>query len=51
MAEARTILAFILLAGRRVKMLFRLILGAIIGGGLGLLLNLVSSRIMQGGFK
>ena len=29
----------------------RLVLGAIIGGGLGLLLNVVSSRITQGGFK
>jgi hypothetical protein len=32
-------------------MTIRLILGAIIGGGLGLLVNLVSTRVTQGDFK
>lgn len=32
-------------------MVIRLILGAIIGAGVGLLVNLVSTRITQGDFK
>ncbi len=32
-------------------MIIKLVLGAVIGGGLGLLVSLLSSRIMQGGVK
>lgn len=32
-------------------MIFRLILGAIIGGALGLLVNIVSTRVAPGDFK
>ena len=35
---------------RRAWMTIRLILGAIIGGGVGLLINLVSTKIAKGSF-
>jgi len=30
-------------------MIIRLVLGAVIGGGLGLLVNLLSTKVMKGG--
>ena len=35
---------------KEVNMVIKLILGAIIGGGLGLLANLASTKIARGGF-